>query len=275
MIKLPPTTAIEPVFSEGWLTLWFSRPEARNALSAELSSDLCTLLEAVRDEPAVRGITLRGRGGVFCAGGDLKSFKTMASGQAKRDDVMTMSRGAGRMLALLDSMPQVTVALVEGAAMAGGFGLTCCCDVVISEENAAFALTEAMIGLSPAQIAPYILQRLGYATGRRLMLTAARFKGSEALALGLADFVGADAPSLEAIEQRIRKDVLKCAPGAIADTKRLILALPSLSQDQRIEAAADNFTDRFLSEEGREGVASFVEKRAAAWVPRNDQKGAS
>lgn len=274
MIQLPPTTTIEPEFSEGWLTLWFNRPEARNALSAELTSDLRQLLEAVRNEPAVRGITLRGRGGVFCAGGDLKSFKAMASGQAGRDDVLALSRDVGQLLALLDSMPQVTVALVEGAAMAGGFGLTCCCDVVICEEAASFALTEAMIGLSPAQIAPYVLQRLGYATGRRLMLTAARFKGSEALQLGLADFIGPDGPRLEAIERRVRSDVLKCAPGAIADTKRLILALPGLGPDQRIEAAAQNFTGRFLSEEGREGVTSFVEKRPPAWAPRQEQKGA-
>lgn len=265
-LNLPVMTAIAPELDNGWLTLWFNRPENRNALSDEITGDLRRALDAVRDNRAVRGITLRGRGGVFCAGGDLKTFKAIASGAASRDDVLQMSRGAGELMALINGMPQVTVALIEGAAMAGGFGISCCCDVVICEAKASFAMTETMIGLSPAQIAPYVLQKLGFATGRRLMLTAARFSGEEALQLGFADAVGADREALEAIEARIRSDVLKCAPAAIADTKALILALPGLGKEARIEAAACNFADRLLSAEGREGVASFVEKRKPAWA---------
>lgn len=266
MTALPHMTAIEPDLDEGWLTLWFNRPEARNALSAELTGDLRRALGAVRDDRSVRGITLRGRGGVFSAGGDLKSFKTMT--ELSHEQVVVMNRAGGEMLALVNTMPQVMVAVIEGAAMAGGFGIACCCDVVISEAKANFAMTETMIGLSPAQISPYVIQKLGYATARRLMLTAARFTGAEAQQLGFADFVAADRAGLEEIELRIRADVLKCAPSAIADTKALILALPGLGAEQRIETAANNFAGRLLSAEGREGVASFLEKRRPVWAAR-------
>jgi isohexenylglutaconyl-CoA hydratase len=163
-------------------------------------------------------------------------------------------------------MPQVVIAVVEGAAMAGVFGLACCCDVVICDASAKFAMTETAIGLSPAQISPFVIQKLGYATARRLMLTAARFDSSEAHELGFADFFADGAEALETIELQIRRQVLKCAPGAIADTKALIRAMPRLDREGQFQAAAENFADRMLSEEAREGVASFVEKRKPKWA---------
>jgi isohexenylglutaconyl-CoA hydratase len=267
-MALPPTTAIDLELRSGWLTVWFNQPDNRNALSAELTADLMAVLEAVRDDRAVRGITLRGRGGVFCAGADLKAFNSghRSAGGPSRQDVIEQSKRGAVMFGTVNTMPQVTIAIIEGAAMAGGFGLACCCDVVICEAGAKFAMTETAIGLSPAQISPFVIQKLGYATGRRLMLTAARFEGREAKDLGFADFIGEGTPALEAIELQIRKAVLRCAPGAVADTKALILALPRLDRTATIEAAAGNFADRMLSDEAREGVASFVEKRKASWV---------
>src|SRR5262249_15173547 len=113
---------------------------------------------------------------------------------------------------------------------------------------------------------PFVIQKLGYATARRLMLTAARFDGREAHTLGFADFVAEGAEALEGIEKQIKSQGLKCAPGAIADTKALILAQPGMNRAQIVQAAAENFADRMLSDESREGVASFVEKRKPRWV---------
>ena len=267
-MALPATTAIEVELKSGWLTLWFNQPASRNALSVEMTTDIMNTLEAVRDDRGVRGITLRGRGGVFCAGADLKAFNTVhnSSDGAIRGAVIEQSKRGAAMFDAVNTMPQVTIAVIEGAAMAGGFGLACCCDVVICEANAKFAMTETAIGLSPAQISPFVIQKLGYAVGRRLMLTAARFDGREASALGFADFSGEGVTALEAIELQIRKAVLRCAPGAVADTKALILALPRLDRNETIEAAAETFAGRMLSDESREGVASFVEKRKPAWV---------
>lgn len=268
MANLPATTAIDLELKSGWLTIWFNQPDNRNALSQELTGDLIRVLNAVRDDRAVRGITLRGRGGVFCAGADLKAFRAGHQGGAggRREAVIEQSKRGAAMFDLVNAMPQVVVALVEGAAMAGGFGLACCCDVVICDANAKFAMTETAIGLSPAQISPFVVQKLGFATARRLMLTAARFDGAEARMLGFADFVAEGPAALEAIEMKIRSQVLKCAPGAIADTKALILALPRLDREQTVQAAAENFAGRMLSDEAREGIASFVEKRKPRWV---------
>lgn len=266
MVALPAVTALELEPDGGWLTVWFNQPDTRNAMTDELVGDLQAVLDAVRDDRSVRGITLRGRHGIFCAGGNLKQFRTTFQGGAAREDVLEMSRGAAILLDAINEAPQVVIAVIEGAAMAGGFGMACAADVVICEASARFAMTETAIGISPAQIAPFVIQKLGYATARRLMLTAARFDGRMAHDLGFADFVADGMEAAAEIERGIRKQVLACAPGAVADTKALIRALPGMSRAEAIEAAAENFTGRLLSDEGREGVASFLEKRKPAWA---------
>lgn len=266
MSNLPNVTALELVQDGGWLTIWFNQPEKRNAFTDELLADLIKALEAAQADDTIRGITLRGRGGVFCAGGDLKNFKNNFQGDASRDDIIAMSKNAAYIFDLVNNMPKVVIVLIEGAAMAGGFGLTCCADVVLVENTARFAMTETSIGLSPAQIAPFVLQRLGYATGRRLMLTAARFTGEDAIALGLADFTADTVEELEAIEAQLRKQVLGTAPGAVAGTKELMGQLRTLDRPGQIQAAAENFADRMVSDEAREGIAAFFEKRKPYWV---------
>jgi isohexenylglutaconyl-CoA hydratase len=144
---------------------------------------------------------------------------------ATHDDVIGMSETIGRLLYQFDRLPMVTVALIEGAAMAGGLGLACCCDVTIGTAEARFAFSETRIGISPAQIARYVMQKCGASTGRRLMLSAAKFQGTEAAQLGVLDVVVADAGALTEAEQQIRSDVLACAPGAVAATKTLLRQL--------------------------------------------------
>ena len=269
--KLPDVSVLDLDSHNGWLTIWFNQPEKRNPLTDQMRQELTAVLQCVCDDRDVRGITLRGRGGIFCAGGDLKAFRALASGSMSREAIVSMSCDIGRLLALVNSMPQLVVAIVEGAAIAGGFGLACCADVVLCEADAKFAMTETAIGLSPAQIAPYVIQKLGYSTARRLMLTAAKFDGAGALEIGFADELRNDLSELEAVEMQIRKQLLSCAPGAVADSKALILALNKVSDaDQVIELAAQNFADRVQSPEALEGIGSFFEKRKPAWVVRPD-----
>lgn len=263
--SLPVVAAIQPVFSNGWLTIWFDQPENRNALSERLVTDLVSVLLAVRDDRSVRGITLRGRGGVFCSGGDLKSFGTGQSSGISKKQIADNSVATARFFDLINSMPQVVVAIIEGAAMAGGFGMACCSDVVLCKADAKFAMTETAIGLTPAQISPFVIQKLGYPTARRLMLTAAKFDGREAARLGFADVVCETNAELDAEEHGIKAQVLRCAPGAIASIKELILSLPSMDREAAIRAAADSFAVQFTSDEAREGVTSFVEKRKPSW----------
>ncbi len=268
MTDLPDTQFIELDRDGGWLTIWLNRPEVRNALSNEMIAELTAVLAAVRDNREIRGITLRGRGGVFCAGGDLKAFQSVFQGEMHNEtDVAAANRKAGELFVVLETMPQVVVMLIEGAAMAGGLGMACTGDVVAVTKDAKFALTETTLGIPPAQIAPFVVRRFGLKTARRLMLTAARFTGAEAQQFGLADFVVDDAAGLDEVELTIRKGVLRCAPGANAVTKDIVLSVERLGREEMLDKAASGFAGCMLSEEGLEGIAAFFEKRNARWVP--------
>ena len=252
---------------DGWATIWLNRPEARNALSQELTDLLLSTLQALSHDPDLRGITMRGRGGTFCAGGDIKGFKSnmQADGQG-HEDVARSSQQAGELFACINTFPHPVIMLVDGAAMAGGMGMVCAGDVVIVVEDTKFALTETTLGIPPAQIAPFVLQRLGLSAARRLMLTAARFDGAEALRIGLADFAAPSLAEAELIEARIRNDVKKCAPGANRITKDIVLAARYLQGEEMRAYAGEGFARAMLSDEGREGVSAFIEKRKPRWA---------
>ncbi len=266
MTSLPETEKIDVDLDAGWLTIWFNTPENRNALSDELAGELRATLDAVQNDRTIRGVVLRGRSGIFCAGGDLKGFQAALTGGLTHDAASTMNKAGGELFKLVNELPQVVVALVEGAAIAGGLGLACCADIVAVTRNAKFALTETQLGIAPAQIAPHVIRRVGETAARRLMLTATRFDGAEAGRLGIADYVAEDAVGLDAIEAGIRKAVMRCAPGANAATKKLVIGAKHLSPDQLIDHAAEAFADCITSDEGREGVASFVQKRKPKWA---------
>lgn len=273
MINFPAIQNLLLEQENGWLTIWFNRPETRNALSQGLTDELRLVLEIAQQDIYLRGITLRGKGGFFCAGGDLKAFKAnFQGGGQSQQDIETASRQAGELFDLINEMPQVVVILVEGAAMAGGLGMVCCADVVAVTRDSRFAMTETTLGIPPAQIAPFVAQRLGLPTARRLMLTAACFNGEEAFAYGLADFVVDNAAGLDAIEADIRQQVSRCAPGANAVTKKIVLATRQLDRDAMLTMAAEGFAACMLSDEGREGVSSFLEKRKPQWAVTNKKQ---
>ena len=264
-MELPTCTTLDLERDGDWLTIWLARPEARNALSAEMTAELRAVFAALKTARDVRGVTLRGRGGVFCAGGDLKGFRSLVE-SASHADVAAMSRDTGVLLDLVNETPQVLLVRVEGAATAGGFGLTCAADVVAVTKDAVFAMTETSIGIPPAQIAPFVVERLGLRTARRLMLTAERFDGAEAGRIGLADVVADTAAELDDFERKVRAKVRRCAPNANAETKAIALATRRLDRSAMIDLAAESFARCLLGDEGREGVASFLEKRKPAWA---------
>ncbi len=269
MISLPYTTAILTDLNKGWLTIRFNKPENRNALSEDLTSELVDVLNTVRDDRSIRGITLRGNGGIFCAGGDLKAFNLLVEG-GTRNDIITMNSKGGDMFALINTMPQVVLVLVEGAAIAGGLGMVCCADIIAATKDAKFSLTETQLGIVPAQIAPYIVQRMGLNRARRLMLTGARFTGVEAEIYGLVDYVVDNAEGLDGIQEQIHKSVNRCAPGANAATKKLVLSAPYSEPTVMRDIAAEAFTDCMMSDEGREGIISFVSKRKPNWASEGE-----
>lgn len=250
---------------DGWLTIRLNRPDARNALSEEMVSELTMALRAAAADDALRGVTLRGEGQVFCAGGDLKGFQSIFQAGNDENAVARANESGGELFTLINELPKFVLILVQGAAMAGGFGMACAADAVAVTRDARFALTETALGIPPAQIAPFVAARLGLRTTRRLMLSAARFEGEEAQRLGLADYVADDIAGLDAIEAEVRKGVKRCAPGANAITKDILLKTRTLSGADMRAYAGRGFAKAMLSDEGREGVASFIEKRKPRW----------
>jgi len=265
MTNLPQTKNLILDLSNGWLTIWLNRPNSRNALTNDMIEDFNNVFNSVGDDRSVRGITFRGKEGVFCAGADLKAIKSIFDGKSKKEDVIRFSVAAGNFFESINALPQVTVMVIEGAAMAGGLGLACSGDFIITHKDTRFSLTETMIGLTPAQISPFVIQRLGFAKGKQLMLSGTQINGEEAVTIGLADFAGNTDSELEELEQNIKTQILKCAPGAVAETKRLIGLIAKIPREEMVSKAGESFAERVLSDEGREGIASFLEKRKPGW----------
>ena len=249
-------------FDDSWLTIWFNRIEKRNALSEGLLNDIKNTIEFVNDKKSVRGILFRGKGGNFCSGADLDEIKKLTSSNKNAKlSAFKMSNMVGLIFEIISKAPQITISVVEGAGMAGAFGIACATDFLITMANANYALTETKIGLTPAQIAPYVLNRLGFAQARRLMLLGTQFDGEKAFKMGMADYIAYNEEQLNKIIHQVKSDAQKCSPNAIAATKKIISENYIINKKK----AAELFSDCVVHDEGREGFASFFEKRKPAW----------
>lgn len=266
MINFPKTERIFVDLTDDWLTLSFNHLESRNALTEQLTNEIRSIVAIIKKDKSIRGVTFRGEGGIFCSGGDLKSFKSGFHGDKNNiSDVIKLSEDTGEFFELINTIPKPVIMLAEGAAMAGGLGMLCAADIVIVTSDCKFALTETTLGIVPAQIASYIVNRVGLSKARRLMLTASRFTGKEAAEYGIADFVADSPEDLRRIESEIKKNILRCAPGANSITKEIVLASRNLDKDALVSFAAKGFAESMMSEEGKEGIAAFIEKRKPKW----------
>jgi isohexenylglutaconyl-CoA hydratase len=270
MTTLPVTAALILEREDGVLRIWFNRPEARNALTAEITGELSAVLDAVRDDRSIRTLVLRGKGGVFCAGGDIKGFRSGMQGSGDATAIARSNRSFGDLMIKLNEQPQVVVMLVEGGAVGGGFGLACVGDVSIIEKETRFQMSETSLGIPPAQIAPFVVERVGLTQARRLMLTGARFKGEEAVRLGIGHFLADGAEDVDRLCNEVLTQIANCAPGANAITKAILFEATRRSRTDALDFAAEGFARCILSDEGREGVAAFIEKRKARWAVPGD-----
>ncbi len=265
-MSAPETTVILLEEDRDWATVWLNRPDARNAMSDELVSELQAMFDYLAGRDDIRGITVRGKGDVFCAGGDLKGFKNNFQAVRTDEEVIEDSSKMGRFFLTVRSMPQVIIFLVHGAAMAGGLGMASAADFVIAVKDTKMALTETAIGIVPAQIGRYIIARTGDIKARRIMLTGHRFTAMEGADYGLVDILCDDLAAAEAQLNDLIAGVRRCAPKANAATKKLLEANKHLDDTAMIRYAGEAFAESVKSDEGREGVASFLEKRKPNWV---------
>ena len=270
-LELPETQSLILEYRGSVLKIWLNRPEAKNALSEEMTDELHLVLDAIRDDRSIRTIVLRGRGGVFCAGGDIKGFKSDMQAVSAAQ-VAKSNRSFGDLMIKINEQPQVVIMLVEGAAIGGGLGLACVADVTLVTVDARFRLSETSLGIPPAQIAPFVTERVGLTQARRLMLTGARFKGEEAVRLGIGHQVASDAADLDAQCDVILGHINACAPGANAVTKGILFESLRRPRAESLDFASQGFAQCMLSSEGLEGIAAFVEKRKPVWAEQsNDQ----
>lgn len=267
-MTLPETKNLVQNADNGVLHLTFNRPEARNAMSLGLLQDIMGVFDAIKDDRTVRAVVMRGAGGHFCAGGDIKDMANSRAAKAAEgsDPVADYNRHFGRLLRKVNGAPQATIAVLEGAVLGGGFGLACVTDVAIAHREASFGMPETGLGIPPAQIAPFVVERIGLSQARRLGVCGARFNGEEALRLGLVHFVAADSAQLDELLQSTLKQIRRCAPGANAVTKEIMLSAGRMEPDAVLDYAAKKFSEAVRGAEGAEGTMAFVQKRLPKWA---------
>jgi methylglutaconyl-CoA hydratase len=253
---------------EGVAVVTIDRAAKRNALDLLVIKGLAEVFETLHGAEGVRVVFLRGAGGNFCAGVDpewLASVNDMPEADSRSD-----AMAAGAMLKALADIPAVTVALVEGRAAGSGAGLAAACDMTIAVADAEFAFPEVKLGLIPAVSAPYVVDAIGPRAAKSLFVTGRTITAAEALNFGLVDEVVADAAGLDHAMDRIVDHVMTSAPRAVAGAKKMVWDVWGRPLDHHLmEDQAKRFAHRRVSEEGREGVAAFAERRKPKWAQRD------
>ena len=254
------------------LHLTLNRPEVRNAMSlrmvAELRLALAEAEASAGTEHAVRVLVLRGAGGHFCAGADLKDMAAARMRAAQNDgsDAMAEANAQfGELCAAYARTPLALVAVLEGTVMGGGLGLACVADVALASDTALFRLPETSMGVVPAQIAPFLVERLGYSQAKRLAVTGGKLDAAAALHIGLVHQV-CGTHTLERALDAVLHDILACAPQALAATKALVSRARHHDAQHLVAEAARVFSQSAASAEGLEGLTAFVQKRKPQWA---------
>jgi methylglutaconyl-CoA hydratase len=251
---------------DGVARVTLDRPELRNAFDDTLIKLLYESFASLGQDKTVRVVVLAGNGPAFCAGADLNWMKRMAG--YGYDENLADAEALALMLATLDRMPKPTIARVHGPVFAGGTGLVAACDIAVGTPEAKFCLSEAKLGLSPATISPYVIRAMGEQNARRYFLTAEVFGAEEALRIGMLSILTPQEKLDEEI-QGLLKHLLAGGPEAHAKIKTLIRAVAGRPVDDTLAAdTARRIAEIRVSPEGREGIASFLEKRKASWCSK-------
>jgi len=256
--------SIDITMHERVATVTLNRPDVRNAFNDATIAELALAFDELGRDEDVRAIVLAANGPAFCAGGDLNWMKAMAgySDTENYDDALKLAD----MLRTIYLCPKPTVAKIQGDCYAGGMGLVAACDIAVAVEGVNFCLSEVKLGLIPATISPYVIKAMGENAARRYFLTAERFTAAEALRIGfIHELVGAEA--LDAKVASIIKSLVTNSPNAVREAKLLVRDVAGKPVDQDLVTdSARRIAAIRASEEGREGVASFLEKRKPSWL---------
>jgi methylglutaconyl-CoA hydratase len=259
-----PYTSIEVQIADGAALLLLNRPDLHNAFNEIMIAELTQAFGELDRDPAVRAMVLGARGKSFCAGADLNWMKKMSAYTFEQN--FSDAQALANMLHALYTMKKPTIARVHGSAFAGGMGLVAACDIAIAAQDVEFCLSEARLGLSPATISPYVIAAMGERHARRYFLTAERFSAAEAFRIGFVhDIVIGE--ELDAKISELLRHLLATGPNAVAACKDLVrsVAKAKIGPDL-IKETATRIANIRATDEGREGIRSFLEKRKPAWT---------
>lgn len=252
--------------AEGVVTLALNRPESHNAFTPEMMGELHQLFADAAARDDVRVIVLTGNGRSFCAGADLAFMRSAADYTFEQN--VADGQAIFDLMRAVDECPKPVVGRVNGAAIGGGTGLVSCCDIVVAVERATFGFSEVRLGIVPAVISPFVLAKIGPGNGRQYFLTGERFKADEAQQMGLVHHVVADEAALDAkVAERVEQ-LLQAAPGAQAAAKALIRNVAYQEKTAVRAYTAELIAQRRASDEGKEGMSAFLEKRLPWWQER-------
>jgi methylglutaconyl-CoA hydratase len=245
-------------------TVTLNRPEVRNAFNDEVIAELTALFMELGKRPEIRCIVLAGNGPAFCAGADLNWMKRMAG--YDRAQNLADAAELARMLRVIYECPKPTIARVQGDVYAGGTGLVAACDIAVSVDTANYCLSETRLGLIPATISPYVIRAMGARAAHRWFLTAEKFDAAEAHRIGFVHEV-AKAEALDARVAEIAQALVNAGPAAVKACKALVqdVAEKDISASL-IQRTVEGIADIRVSEEGREGIQSFLGKRKPTWL---------
>jgi methylglutaconyl-CoA hydratase len=250
--------------ARGVATLTLNRAERHNAFDDVLIDEFNRLLDHLASEESCRVLVLRATGKSFSAGADLNWMRRMADYDRlqNHDDAMQLAR----LMKSLNDFPHPSLALVQGSAFGGGVGLVACCDVALASTRASFCLSEVRLGLVPAVISPYVIRAIGERAARRYFVTAERFDTLQAQALGLVHEV-VEADQLDEAGAQIINEILKGGPAAQSAAKKLIGEVAQRLLDEALlNHTAETIATIRASDEGREGLGAFLQKRPASWT---------
>ena len=250
------------------LFLTINRPDVRNAMSLQMVAELAALFTEVENDNSIRAVIIHGAGGHFCAGGDIKDMAGARGqkGEGKDDPFYKLNRAFGQMIQQVNESSKVVIAITEGAVMGGGFGLACVSDLAIAGPTAKFGMPETTLGVIPAQIAPFVVERIGLTQARRLALLGLRIDAAEACALGIVHQVAESEEQLDDMLNQALERVRLCAPNATAETKALLHRVGNESMAGLLDAAAGKFAAAIRGPEGTEGTMAFMQKREPKWA---------
>jgi len=245
--------------------VWLNRPDVRNAFNDDVIAALTETFTTLSQDEDLRVVVLGAHGKAFCAGADLNWMKAMAS--YSWDENRADAQKLADMLWTLDQCPVPVVGRVQGDCYAGGMGLAAICDVLVAVEGATFCLSEARLGLLPATISPYVVRALGAQASKRYMVTAERFSAVRAHALGMVHEL-ATPETLATKVNEIVATLVANGPKAVRECKRLVRDVSGVPITAELRGeTARRIADIRASDEGREGLASFLNKRPAGWLP--------